>query len=113
MSDLYMSWFNMPGVILIYPVYLMNNAHQEMRRSGYRAVLSTYERKMNPSVYIEMNAYEHSLSQVCSYINTAIAKHPELKDFRIMFIDQLDAENARQMDLTNEETTLLSILQIG
>lgn len=113
MSQLYMSWFHIHDVIVIYPVYLMNPATQTYKRVGYRAGLNSHFRREYPRFVLELNSDNHSLSSVCSYVREFQTKHELLRGMRVIYVDQDDAENAQQMDLTTEEAMLLSILRIG
>lgn len=113
MSDRYMDWFHMPDVLIVYPVYLMTPSTQKVSCVGYRATINRPFKRLRPLINFEMSGRDHTLAEACSFVNAKRLEYPELQTLRVMHVDQHDPSAACEIDLTNEETTLLSILKIG
>jgi hypothetical protein len=111
----YMEWFQTDDVIVVYPVYMIDTRTQSKRCTGYRATINIPYKRLHPKVYCEMNADDHTLMEAMQYVKGLTDKHPDLRSMRVMYVDSYFdlVENEIELDLTNEDTMLMSILRVG
>lgn len=110
-----MEWFQTPDVIVVYPVYMIDSRVQAKRCTGYRATINLQYKNTHPRIHAEMNADDHSLMDAMQYVKKLQADHPDLRSMRVMYVDSYFdlVEDEVELDLTNEDTMLLSVLRIG
>jgi hypothetical protein len=108
----YTEWFDLPDVIIVYPVYMMNASQQTYVRTGYRATLNRKYKETFRHILFEMNCRDHTLVDVCDFINQKRSIYPQLCSLTVMYVDPYAPENAVEIDLTNQETMLLSFLKL-
>jgi hypothetical protein len=62
-----------------------------------------------------MNADDHSLMDALQFVRKLKIRYPELQHMKVMYVDSYydRVEQEMEIDLTNDETMLLSILSIG
>ena len=111
----YIEWFQTPDVIVVYPVYMMNAKTQTQMRTGFRSTVNIPYQRKAPHIKCEMNADDHSLMDTLQFVKQLKKTYPELELMRVMYVDSYyDAVSTEfEIDLTDEETMLLSILSIG
>lgn len=111
----YIEWFQTPDVIVVYPVYMMNSATQTKICTGYRSTVNIPYQRSHPHIKCEMNADDHSLLDTLQFVKKLKERYPELQPMRVMYVDSYyDAvETEFEIDLTDDETMLVSILSIG
>lgn len=111
----YMEWFQTENVIVVYPVYMIDSRVQTKICTGYRATINLPFKQRNRQIFCEMNSDDHSLMDAMLYVRKLMQDHPVLQPMRVMYVDSYFdlVEDEVELDLTNEDTMLLSVLRIG
>ena len=105
----YMKWFMMPSCILVYPTYEWDRFNR-ITNYSYRCTMTVPDKKQYLKIKYECTADKHTLAYILDLIRNKWLLNPTLKDFRVVYITE-DGKGT-DLDLTDDDTTLMSILSL-
>lgn len=112
MNRTYMEYFHRPYAILVFPVYNRSMFTGLQERTGYRAALSMIERKRHPTSYFEYGAEDYTLRYILSTLRDRRAQDEVLAGMDVFYLDSNQDGFAVEIDIDDEEATLMSLLSV-